>query len=342
LIGITTAVIYLFIGGLKNGGLLFIMMSKKEEFGKNFTADSGDENKKTMRLVTSSNNNNDTLPKTVSDGITVPAKTKIPLISVLLIILATTFGTFGISNILTVFQSFTYSITMYIKEAFSWEEQYAYLIVGILFVVFAAVILKTSSKFTEWANQIKFFFGRNIEKQPLNYYNMKVIPTEYIVDHLVTNRGCEVYEDPDGRGFGVYCPNHPLSEGISDIIRGKRGMFSKGTTIGILVFVNLILIFPPLAIREGVSDVTLTPWVWYGLLVIILLMLYDTNLLPMWAIVFVYMMHVLIAAVIAPEILLIVRVAVPGFVIFFGITLILYIFKSEHCEKETNWWCDRL
>jgi len=277
-----------------------------------------------------------------NENINVPARTQVPIISYILLFFATVFGAYGVSQILNIFSLFSSTIINYIVVTFKIKDQFSMLIVGLIFLILSLIILRTSNKFIEWANQLKQRFKITNNFESFKFYNLKVVPTEHIVNHMIKERGCKFYEDTDNDGFGIFCPYIPITASFIDKIKVRNKTFSLGTTIMVLIFINLIIILPLFLIRDTYIDINIASWIWYILLILILLILYDSNILPMWSLVIVYMLHTILGYIIAPEALNIITIAIPGFFIFFGITIIIYIFKSEYCEKESNWWCDRL
>lgn len=274
--------------------------------------------------------------------VNVPSKTHVPVVSVILVMLGTTFGAFGIAQIMSVFSSFSSAITNYITSKLEWNSLVSGVVVGIIFLVFAVVVFYFSSKSKEWSNRFKDVMASNIDRQPKNFYAMSTIPTEYIINHMVEKRNCKSVEDPDGKGFAIYCSDYPTSPYTRAVIRGEEDRFSKGTKIAVIIFINIAILIPAIMIYEGSMDIIYGPWAWYVFLIVGILVFYESELLPMWSLVLMYVIHMLITIIVSPEILVVVKIAVPGAIILFGFTLILYIFKYPHCEKEKNWWCDRL
>lgn len=271
--------------------------------------------------------------------VNVPARSHVPVISVILISLGTTFGAFGIAQVMGFFSSITSGVTTYLTQSLSWNPQWSSVVIGIVFLVMSAVAFKSSSKFKEWSNHVKSVMVPNVDMTPENFYALEVVPSKYLINHMVKYRGCKKIPNKSGKGVTITCPS-VSEESLKKI--SEHESLANGTRLAIILFLNIVVILPLIMIRNGSMDLQYGPWVWYVFLVIMLAIFYEAMILPMWALVIMYILHTLIAMIVAPEILSIVSIAVPGAIIFFGISLVLYMFKTEQCKKETNWWCDRL
>lgn len=283
----------------------------------------------------------DSISSSSKTKFTVPVKKHIPIASVFLVTFGSIFGSFAISQFAGLIGSFSTGLTSYLVEITNWDSYVAQAVLGIILLIMAVVIFKAAGKVMEWSNKVKSIIESRIDKSPDSFVLLNIVPPAMLIKEF-ENRGCKKVIDPDGQGFGIYCQNYPYTKEMYESLKGSGNAFSIGSQLTIILFLNVCVLLPLIFIREGTLDLVIGPWIWYIFMIIVLLIFLEANLLPLWVCVISYSIHILIAMIFVPEVLLIVNIAFPGAIIFFGLALILYLFKSEQCLQETNWWCDRL
>lgn len=279
-----------------------------------------------------------------NQNIAIPRRVHTPVLWSLLIGIATIFILSGISTISSIATLISSGFTTFLMSALGFNAYFSTIIMGLILFIFGILLYFASDGIKKIVTLFINAFKNFSDAEQIDTYEMKHVKDEQLV-HEQIKRGCTASFDPDGIGYHVHCEKTHINKDLAMVINGNIFRMTTGIRVFSILFLNIVLFFFTLSMQYGAMDIETGKIVWYIICFLSIGLLWELELLPLWAVSICFILQIYLLSIFVPNI------HATEFMTLWAIAIIMvlasamfYLMRGPLCysNEKMRVICDRL